>query len=57
MNTPVTSINSPLDMGIGGSLDCGTSQPYPTGGVVKDIWVPGVQGNAYYDVFTTVAFK
>ncbi len=57
MNTAVTSINSPLNMGIGGSLDCDAGQPYPAGGVVKDIWVPGVPGNGFYDVFTTVAFK
>ena len=57
MNTSVTSINSPLNMGIGGTLDCDAGQPYPAGGVVKDIWVPGVPGNGFYDVFTTVAFK
>ncbi len=28
MSTSVVSISTPLNMGIGGSLDCGTSQPY-----------------------------
>ncbi len=41
-----------LDLGIGGSLDCGASQPYPAGGVVQEIWVPA----GYYDVFSTFVF-
>jgi hypothetical protein len=48
----VTAMQTPLDMGIGGSLDCGTAQPYPPNGVVTEIWVP--QG--YYDVAATFAF-
>lgn len=57
MSTSVRSINQPLDMGVGGSLDCGAGQT-SSNGVVKDIWVPsGPNGNAYYDVFTTFAFK
>jgi hypothetical protein len=56
MSTSVASINTPLSMGIGGSLDCGSSQPYtPT---VQDIWVPSAPDySAYYDVFATFAFK
>jgi hypothetical protein len=58
MSTSVSSINQPLDMGIGGSLDCGSGQT-SSNGIVKDIEVPsGPNGsNAYYDVFTTFAFK
>ncbi len=41
-----------LDLGIGGSLDCGSAQPYPAGGVVQEIWVPA----GYYDVFSTFVF-
>ncbi len=56
MSTSVLSIDSPLNMGIGGSLDCGAGQQYsPT---VREIWVPsGPNGNASYDVFTTFGFK
>jgi hypothetical protein len=58
MSTSVSSINQPLDMGIGGSLDCGAGQT-SSNGIVKDIEVPsGPNGsNAYYDVFATFAFK
>ena len=57
-STSVSSINQPLDMGIGSSLDCGSGQT-STNGIVKDIEVPsGPNGsNAYYDVFATFAFK
>jgi hypothetical protein len=56
MTTPVTSISAPITMGIGGTLDCDSSQPYtPT---VQDIWVPSAPDySAYYDVFATFAFK
>ena len=62
MDTSVTSINHPLDMGIGGTLDCKSAQvPKPSNGVVQDIWVPndptGPNGTASYDVATTFAFK
>ena len=61
MDTSVVSINHPLDMGIGSSLDCKAGQLKPTNGVVQDIWVPndptGPNGNASYDVSTTFAFK
>jgi hypothetical protein len=57
MNTSVTSINHPLDMGIGGSVDCGSGQTSSTG-IVQDIEVPGgTTDNASYDVTTTFAFK
>jgi hypothetical protein len=48
----VMAMQTPLRMGIGGSLDCGSTQPYPPNGVVTEIWVP--QG--YYDVWATFAF-
>ena len=61
MDTSVTSINNQLDMGIGGSLDCKSTQDRPGNGVVQDIWVPndptGPNGTASYDVATTFAFK
>jgi Collagen triple helix repeat (20 copies) len=46
----VTAMQTPLDMGIGGSLDCGTAQPYTP--VVTGIEVP--QG--FYDVAASFAF-
>jgi hypothetical protein len=57
LDTRVISIRDPLNMGIGGSLDCGAGQPYTP--VVKAIWVPsGTNGNnASYDVWTTLFFK
>lgn len=45
--------SSPLTVGIGGSLDCGSSQAYPSNGVASEIDVPA----GYYDVFTTFYFK
>lgn len=56
MNTAVTAINSPLNMGVGSTLDCAAGQP--PGSPVKEIWVPaGPTGRAFYTVFTTFAFK
>ena len=46
----VIAMQTPLDMGIGGSLDCGAGQPFTP--VVTEIWVP--QG--YYDVSATFGF-
>lgn len=43
----------PLTVGIGGTLDCGSDQVYPTNGVASEIDVPA----GYYDVFTTFYFK
>ena len=48
----VVAMQTPLNMGIGGSLDCGSAQPFPPNGVVTEIWVP--QG--FYDVWATFAF-
>ena len=57
MNTSVTSINQPLDMGIGSTLDCNAGQT-SSNGIVQDIAVPGGStGNASYDVSTTFALK
>jgi hypothetical protein len=53
------AMNTPLSMGIGGSLDCGSAQPYGTG-VVTEIWVPAAAGGtdtAFYDVAATFAFS
>lgn len=44
---------SNLTVGIGGTLDCGSSQTYPAGGTASEIDVP----EGYYDVFTTFYFK
>jgi len=52
MNTSPSSISTALNMGIGGSLDCASTQTYPTGGVVQEIWVPA----GYYDVQSTFVF-
>jgi hypothetical protein len=48
----VVAMQTPLTMGIGGSLDCGSGQPYPPDGVVTEIWVP----EGFYDVWATFAF-
>ena len=48
----VVAMQTPLNMGIGGSLDCGSGQPFPPNGVVTEIWVP--QG--FYDVWATFGF-
>jgi hypothetical protein len=60
-STPVgTSAASPtpVPLGIGGSLDCGsTVQSYPANGVVSSINVPGAAGEGmHYDVFTTLTY-
>jgi hypothetical protein len=57
LDTRVVSINDPLNMGIGGSLDCGAGQPYSP--IVKEIWVPRAPtpDNAAYDVWATFSFK
>lgn len=56
MDTRAASVNTPLAMGIGGTLDCDSDQPFsPT---VKAIWVPNAStgGTAFYDVWVTVTF-
>ena len=49
----LTQTAAPIDLGIGGSLDCGSSQPYPPNGVASEIDVPA----GYYDVFSTFTFS
>lgn len=47
-------VDSPLTMGIGGSLDCpGSTQELPAGGAATTIDVPV----GYYDVWSTFSFK
>jgi hypothetical protein len=48
----VVAMQTPLDMGIGGTLDCGSGQPFPPDGIVTEIWVP----EGFYDVWATFAF-
>jgi hypothetical protein len=48
----VVAMQTPLNMGIGGSLDCGSGQPFPPNGVVTEIWVPA----GFYDVWGTFVF-
>jgi hypothetical protein len=53
----LTAMQTPLSMGIGGSLDCGsTGQPYTPD--VTEIWVLPASSvdNAFYDVAATFAF-
>jgi hypothetical protein len=53
----MAEMQTSLDMGIGGSLDCGnTGQPYTP--VVTEIWVPAASptDSAFYDVAGTFAF-
>ena len=50
--------DQPVSMGIGGSLDCGSSQIRPASGAVTEIWVPAGSGDtAYYNVWMTFAFQ
>ena len=48
----VIAMQTPLIMGIGGSLDCGSGQPFPPNGEATEIWVP----EGFYDVWATFAF-
>jgi hypothetical protein len=53
----VTAMQTPLSMGIGGSLDCDTTgQPYTP--AVTEIWVPAATAvdASFYDVSATFAF-
>lgn len=43
---------SAVTLGIGGSLDCGSSQAYPSNGIASEIEVP----EGYYDVFSSFTF-
>ena len=53
----VSRDGTPLSMGIGGSLDCGSTQPYTP--AVTEIWVPAASAadTAFYDVAATFAFS
>jgi hypothetical protein len=48
----VVAMQTPLTMGIGGTLDCGSGQPFPPNGEATEIWVP----EGFYDVWGTFAF-
>ena len=48
----LTTTATPTTLGIGGSLDCNSTQTYPADGTASEIWVPG----GYYDVWTTLDF-
>jgi hypothetical protein len=54
----VIAMQTPLSMGIGSSLDCGSTQPPPSNGVVTEIWVPAASGSDsnFADVAATFAF-
>lgn len=51
------AMDTPLSMGIGGSLDCGSTQTFTP--EVTEIWVPAASATdtAYYDVAATFAFS
>jgi hypothetical protein len=53
------AMDTPLSMGIGGSLDCGSTQPPSPTGTVTEIWVPAASASdsAFYDVTATFAFS
>jgi hypothetical protein len=51
-----SAMQTPLSMGIGGSLDCGSTQPPSPTGTVTEIWVPAASNGtstAFYDVAAT----
>jgi hypothetical protein len=52
-----TAMQTPLSMGIGGSLDCGSTQAYTP--AVTEIWVPAASpaDSAFYDVAATFTFR
>ena len=57
LDTRVVSINDPLNMGVGGTLDCTGGQPAPP--FVKEISVPAASNGsstAFYDVWATFGF-
>jgi hypothetical protein len=58
LQAAVTAMQTPLSMGIGGTLDCGSAQTYAPD--VTEIWVPASTGGtdtAFYDVSATFAFS
>ena len=56
------ALDTPRPMGIGGTLDCGSTQPLPPPtafGAVNEIWVPAASNGtstAFYDVWATFGF-
>jgi len=44
---------SNIKLGIGGTLDCGSAQTYPTDGIATEIDVPA----GFYDIASTFTFK
>jgi hypothetical protein len=56
MGEALVAMQTPLNMGIGGSLDCGAGQPYTP--VVQEIWVSRASptDNAFFDVSGTFVF-
>jgi hypothetical protein len=52
----VSAMQTPLSMGIGGSLDCGSTQTFTP--EVTEIWVPAASASdsAFYDVAATFQF-
>jgi hypothetical protein len=55
----VREMQTPLSMGIGGSLDCGSTQVRPPSGTVEELLVPAASAvdTAFYDVSATFAFE
>ena len=52
-STPLGTSATAVTLGIGGTLDCGSSQAYPAGGTASEITVPA---SNYYDVDVTWTF-
>ena len=48
----LTTTATSTTLGIGGSLDCNSTQTYPANGTASEVWVPA----GYYDVWTTLDF-
>jgi hypothetical protein len=57
LTAATSAMQTPLSMGIGGSLDCGSTQTYSA--TVTEIWVPSASSTepAYYDVAATFTFR
>ena len=57
----ITAMQTPLSMGIGGPLDCGSTQPRRCPGCRRgiEIWVSvgSATDNAFYDVWATLKFQ
>ena len=54
----LTATDTALDMGVGGTLDCGSTQPAPppTGGRAEDLGSLERRATEYYDVWATMLF-